>query len=506
MIISNTGIDLGDGRVKVAIPDANGNPTVMPFDDGALFMPSAVYFNDDGSKTFGQEALNMGLASPNRLVVHWKRGMGSADVLYTEDDGTEYRSCDIAQLLLGEVARTYESRTGEILKNVSISVPAVYLDSKKQETEDAGKALSMKVICMPHEPTAAMFGNRVYERHDGIRIIIDIGSSTTDVSVGEKSGNTIDIKNTSGDPNLGGQDFSSNLRELVLERFDAKFGYKPDPQHHALACQDLHQRIEQVKHTLSTRNQASVVLSCNGDVFSTVITRADFESVTQDELQRVMDCVEQALKDSNVTADELVEIIPVGGPSQMPMIADAIEKRFGKKPTCHCEPHFAVALGNVITGRLNIERSNDFAGVTGTKLPPLSLSVRDVITHPIGIAVVKSETDMRLINAVVLKKGTPMPSDQAEKFTLAMAGQTDARIEILQGADGQPKDTCLLLGHFELKGMTPIHDKPHRIDIRLKINENGMLNASAYDPESGINADLIIDYKSANPKAKKKTA
>ncbi len=490
-------IDLGDGRLKAAIADANGNPTSMPFSDGNLCLASAVFFNADGSVLFGTEAINLGLAEPDRLVTNWKRKMGTDEVLYRSEDGTEYKARDIARLLVGEVARNYEARTGEILTRAVISVPAVYNDRKKRETEEAGKANDIDVICMPHEPTAALFGNRVHERSDGLRLVIDVGSSTTDVSVGIKSGNNITIKNTSGDPNLGGQDFSKKLRNLALDRFEEKHGFRPDPKKHVLAYQDLYHRVEQVKHSLSTREQAALVISCDGHVFNTTVTGEDFERLTSDEVKRIMDCVGKALDEAGVTVDDIVEIISVGGPSQMPMIGQAVEQRFGKKPTCHADPHYAVALGGVIAGRLEIERKGRSFEVGGRKLPPLSLSARDVTSHPIGVAALADGSDGKLVNSVILDKGVPIPSDQTEPFALAAPGQTDARIVILQGRDGAVSDECLQLGHFELEGMTPVYDRPHRVDIRLRFDHNGVLSASAYDPVDGISADLEIDYETA---------
>lgn len=487
------GIDLGDGRVKVAIPDTNGNPVTMPFSDGSLYLPSAVFFNSDGSVIYGVEATNLGLAEPERLVVHWKRRMGTDEVLHRTDDGTEYMARDIARLLLEEVARTFEARTGDILTKAAISVPAIYVDSKKQETEKAGESLNIEVVCMPHEPTAALFGNGVHDRCDGLRLVVDIGSSTTDVSISEKSGNNIAVKNTNGDPQLGGQDFSAKLKEMVLDRFEEKHGFRVDPQKHTLAYQDLFNRIEQVKVSLTTRDQASLVISCDGNVFNTTITRQEFEQATTNEVKQMMDCVDQTLKEAGVTAEQIMEIIPVGGPSQMPMIAEAIEKRFGKKPTCHCEPHFAVALGNVIAGRMKIELDGGTFNVDGVRLPPLNLSARDVTAHPIGVAVVAGGGG-ETVNSVILDKGTPIPSDRTCPFTLANPGQTDASIEILQGKDSAQQEDCLRLGQFEITGMTPVFDRPHRVEIRMKIDHNGMLNANAYDPATGVNAVLSIDY------------
>ena len=453
------GIDLGDGRVKVAIPDAGGNPTTMPFSNGETYLHSAIYFHADGSVVFGEEAWNLGLVEPQRLVVNWKRKMGTDEVLYKADDNTEYMARDIARLLLEEVARNFEARMGNILTQATVSVPAIYNDRKKQETIEAGQKLGIEVVCLPHEPTAGLFGNKVHERCDGLRLIIDIGSSTTDVSVGEKAGNTIAIKNTNGDPNLGEKDFSRKLREMVLERFEQKHGFQPDPKKHALAYQDLFHRIEQVKYSLSTREQASLAISCDGKVFNTVVTRQEFEEVTRDEVKKIVDCIHQTLQEAEISPDEILEIIPVGGPSQMPMIVNAIEKQFGKKPTCHCEPHFAVALGNVVAGRLEIERSGKSLDVNGNKLPPLSLSARDVTTHPIGIAVLKDNSESTLINVVILDKGTPIPSTKSQHFSLAVPGQTDAKIEVLQGKEGALRSECLLLGHFELSKMRPIHDR-----------------------------------------------
>jgi len=491
---SFAGIDLGSTRTKVAVPDPQGNPVMLVM-QGDLFINSAV-FMDDAGPIVGDEALNAGLADPTRLVVNWKRSIGTDKVLYASPDGVEYRARDFARIVLEAVRYGFEKQTGRILNRVAISVPANYTDVHKIETEEAGKATGLQVVEMPHEPTAALVGMDCWKHGDGLRLVIDIGGGTTDISIAEVTGNNIDVKSTNGIPALGGEDFNAWLAEIILSQFEAKHGYRPTPEEHPIVFQELRTRVENLKISLSTRNEGKSFLSCNGHILNVTVTQEQFRAGTEELVEKIMDKTEETLVEAEVSVDDLEEILLVGGPSQMPMIGEAIERRLGRKPTVRGEPHYAVPRGNVILGRLAIERAGDSFEVGGRRLPPLDYGIRDVTAHDIGVCVLTD--DDRQVNNVILSKGARIPSDQMRQFHLAERGQTDARIEILQGKDGLPREECALLGHIELTGMQPVHEEIHRIEVRLKIDRNGILNASAYDPISGKSEEMSIDYKGTN--------
>jgi len=489
-----TGIDLGNSRTKVSILDAAGNPVMLSNEIGELHTPSVVHFGDDGI-IVGAEAVNASLMDPTRGVSNWKRHMGTDAVLHTAADGTEYEAKDIARILFGHICDIFEQRTGNILSQAAASVPADYNDRQKRETIEAAKEAGIEIIVTPHEPTAAAFGNRVHQRGDGLVVVIDFGGGTLDVSLVRVSGNTMDGITTTGDQKLGGQDFNEELRGLILERFEAEHGFLPSRDDHPVVYQDLCLRVEQAKIALSAREGTSVMLSCGGHVFSTTISREDFRSRTSRLLERAMDLVEKTLKDAKVELAQVKEILRVGGASQMPCFDEAIEKRFGRKSSCHAEPFYAVALGALTIGRLTNERAGKQTVIGGRRLPPLEYQLRELTSHAVGVCILRD--DGELVNSVVLKKGVPIPSDHTGAFQLADGGQTGALIKVLQGADGAMREQCQELGFFELKELQPVYDKPHQIDVRLRIDGNGILTAEASDPSGGRREEMTVAYEKA---------
>jgi len=238
-----------------------------------------------------------------------------------------------------------------------------------------------------------------------------------------------------------------------------------------------------------------VVLSCDGHAFSTTISRDDFRLRTDHLLTRAMDLVEKALKSANVQIDQVKEFLRVGGASQMPCFEDAIEQRFGRKPSCRAEPFYAIALGTLTLGRLAHERAGNQTVVGGKRLPPLEIELRELTSHAVGVCILRD--DGELVNSVILRKGVPIPSDHTTAFQLAEGGQTDALIKVLQGPDGAARDACHELGFFELKQLNPVFDKPHQIDVRLRIDRNGVLTAEASDPSGGRREEMTVAYDGA---------
>ena len=490
--MSIVGIDAGNSRMKVAIPDSQGNPVMLVNSNGELFTPSVVYFDKDRILV-GTEAINAGFIDPSRCVRDWKRHMGTNDILYTTKDGKEHKAKDVLQIFQAHIKTDYEAKTGRPMHEIVISEPANYTDVQKNETIEAAEAIGLKVLIMPHEPTAAAIGNNVHKRGNGLVLVLDLGGGTYDVSLLEVSGNNVEVKLSDGEPDLGGQDFNNRIQELIFREFEQKYGFIPTLQDHPLVFQSLFQQVEQAKISLSQREQVPLTMHCNGQVLNTTLTRKQFMKVTMDLIDKAVTRAEEVLRQGQVSADQIKEIISVGGASRTYGFAEAIEKRLGKKPTSCVEPDYAAAKGNVIIGRIELERQGQSLVVDGYALPPSNIFLQEVTTHPIGVCVLSA--DGKLVNAVILPKGTRIPSVQTKRFKLAQPNQTDAQIQILQGENNALKDKCVLLGELVFEDLTPVSDGVHPIDIKCKIDVNGILTATAYDPTTGQSVELKLKYK-----------
>lgn len=484
------GIDLGNSSLIIAGLGATGEPEIIPNDRGEQMTPSVVYFDESGKPIVGIQALHEGLADDDRLVADAKRHLGT-DKTYTIGR-KKYRPKDILQIHLEFTAACIEAHTGQCPDLATISVPANFADDKKNEVLEGAKGAGLKVIRTPHEPSAAILGCGSHLRGDGLRMVLDIGGSTVDVSVAEIKGNNVQIITTNGLAELGGQDFNACLRDWTLDQFD----HPPNLDTEPLLRQDMYQRIEQAKITLSHKEQASIVLSHAGNMINAKITRAQYRSLTQDLRTQIMEVARATLREAQIKPDQLREILLVGGQSLDPGFCEDVEGTFGRKPWVQSNPLFAVALGNVIFARLERENQGHTVHVGSRALPPLNLSTRDVTAHPIGVAVLSPDRS-HLVNAVLLPKSSAIPSDRTERFKLADPGSTSANIVLVQGPEGAAIDDCLQLGHFELTGAQAVHDRDHPIEVRLCLDVNGMLSASAYDPIGGATAEMELDYADA---------
>lgn len=493
--MSVIGLDMGTGRVKAARPDKTGNPQLVRF-NGEDSLRSVVFFDPGGRIVVGNEAENLLLVDVKRGVRDWKRFIGTDDVLYLDERGKEYRAKDIATILVEEVKKAFLTETGSVLSKCVCSCPANFNDQQKTELREAVESTGVEVLRIVHEPSASLIGNEVHRRGDGRYLTIDCGHGTTDCSLGQTAGNSIDILNTTGIPKCGGTDFTARLVEYINGEFGRKHGFKIDPSSHAVFYQELYQRAVAAKHGLASRESVTVVCCADGKVLSLEITREKFAELTADLVKQIVDCAEQNLKEGNLTPDDIRAFVPVGGGILVPAIAEEVERRFEKPFTVHSDVHYCVAKGAMLMARLELEsRGEDFVAEGGRKLPPSSDVIRDTTAHPLGVAVVDYEESGILQNSVILAKGRPMPSTKVEKFQLSEDGQTCALIEILQGEQGASRDDCLVLGHFELTNLQAVQGKPHPVEIKFSINADGILSASAFDPLDGSSADMTVDYK-----------
>ncbi|MBW7991920.1 MAG: Hsp70 family protein [Planctomycetes bacterium] len=493
------GIDAGNSRFKYAVGDEAGNPKIITNLYGESFTPSAVYFAQDGSIVIGTEALNAGFIEPSRLVVNWKRDMGTDKPLYTADDGIVYKARDILAILLKDAKDNIEAKTGQVINEAVITVPANYNDIQKQHTIDAAASVGMKAILLPHEPTAAALGNQLYKHKGSTAVVFDLGGGTFDVSIVSCKGNTMDIIATGGEQHLGGRDFNDRISEKLLEEFETKNGFRPSPEEHPVFYQEMMQRIEQLKISLSVQSQSQVVLFCEGKQLQMTITRQQFNQWVLDLAEKTMEKTEQTVKEANLDFTDIDEVYAVGGGSMMPIVTEMLEELTGKKVSRRCQPHCAAALGAVLAGRIECERQGKTYTCGDVALPGPGLIVHEILSHTIGVMAL--DQDDREVCSQILAKDTPIPSIQTKLFKLSQPNQTAVTIQILEGEDGQGSKDCLVLGHFDLNDLPPRPDLIGRVEVTFSLDENGLLSAKARDSVSGKEEQMQIDYDTKNKQA-----
>ncbi len=490
------GIDAGNSRFKYAAPDITGAPRLITNRFGESFTPSAVFFTPDNGPIVGTEALNAGFADPKRLVVNWKRSMGSDEVLYTGDEGTAYTAMDILAILLKDAKDNIEAKTDQVVNEAVITVPANYTKLQKQQTIDAAAKVGIKAILLPHEPTAAALGNELHKRNNCTALIFDLGGGTFDVSIVRSRGNVCDIIATGGDPDIGGRDFNDRVSEKLLDEFHSKNSFRPSPDEHPIFFQEMLQRIEQLKISLSIQTQSAIVLSCNGNQLNMSVTREQFNSWVTDIAEKTIERTRQVISEANMDISQIDEVYAVGGGSMMPIIIESLEALTGKKVSRRCESHAAAALGAVLAGRLEYKRQGKSYTCGDVVLPAPNTIVHDILSHSIGVLVL--EHDGNEICSEILSKDTPIPSIQTKLFKLSQPNQTAATIKILEGQDGQNADQCLIIGNFDLCDMPARPDMIGRVEVTFSLDSNGLLTAKARDNASGKTAEMEIAYDYAD--------
>jgi molecular chaperone DnaK len=489
------GIDAGNSRFKFSVPDVAGNPQLLTNRFGEPFTPSAVFMAPDGSIIIGTEALNAGYADPDRLIVNWKRSMGTDDVLYKAENGKEYRAKDILSILLQNAKENIESKTGSVVNEAVITVPANYTDAQKKETIEAADQAGIDAILLPHEPTAAALGNGLHERDNCTALVFDLGGGTFDVSIIRSKGNLCEIVATGGDPNVGGRDFNDRIAEQLLDAFEGEHGFRPSEKEHRVFHSELASRVEQLKISLSVQPQASIILFCEGKQLQRQVTREEFNSWVEDLADRTAVKTAQVIKDAGLEMSEIDEVYAVGGGSMMPVVVEKLENLTEKRICRKCEPHSAAALGAVLAGRLEYSRQGKAYTHGDVVLPAPDFFLHDILSHTIGVLVLDAnETD---VCSQILARDTPIPSVQTKLFKLSDPKQTAATIKVLEGPDGARADNCLALGHFDLNDLPCRPDLIGRIEITFSLDSNGLLTAKARDTASGKTAEMTIDYEAS---------
>ncbi|MBQ2981435.1 MAG: molecular chaperone DnaK [Lachnospiraceae bacterium] len=469
------GIDLGTTNSCVAVMEG-GKPTVIANTEGIRTTPSVVAFTKTGERLVGDPAKRQAVTNADKTISSIKRHMGS-DYRVTIDD-KKYSPQEISAMVLQKLKADAEGYLGEKVTEAVITVPAYFNDAQRQATKDAGKIAGLDVKRIINEPTAAALAYGLDNEHEQKIMVYDLGGGTFDVSIIEIGDGVIEVLATSGDNKLGGDDFDDKITKYMLDEFKKAEGI--DLSTDKMALQRLKEAAEKAKKELSSATTTNINLpfiTANQDGpkhFDMNLTRAKFDELTHDLVERTAGPVQNALRDAGLNASELSKVLLVGGSTRIPAVQDKVKQLTGHEPSKSLNPDECVALGASIQG-------GKLAGDAGAgeilllDVTPLSLSIETMG----GIAT-------RLI-----ERNTTIPAKKSEVFSTAADNQSAVDIKVVQGERQFAKDNKLL-GEFRLDGIAPAPRGIPKIEVTFDIDANGIVNVSAKDLGTGKEQHITI--------------
>lgn len=467
------GIDLGTTNSVVAVMEG-GEPTVITNQEGSRLTPSVVGFSKNGERLVGQLAKRQAVSNPDRTISSIKRHMGT-DYRVTIDD-KKYSPEEISAMILQKLKADAEKYLGETVSQAVITVPAYFSDSQRQATKDAGKIAGLEVLRIINEPTAAALAYGIDKSEDHTVMVYDLGGGTFDVSILDVGDGVFEVKATNGDTHLGGDDFDQRIIDWMVDEFKKAEGI--DLSADRMAMQRLREAAEKAKIELSgvmTTNINLPFITAGADGpkhLDMDLTRAKFEEMTADLVERTMGPTRQAMADAGLSASDINKVILVGGSTRIPAVQEAIKKFMGKEPHRGVNPDECVAVGAAIQ-----------AGV-------LAGEVKDVLLLDVTPLSLGIETAGGIFTRMI-DRNTTIPTSKSQIFSTYSDNQPSVDIHVLQGERDMAADNKTL-GRFELSGIPAAPRGVPKIEVTFDIDANGIVNVKAKDLGTGKEQKITI--------------
>ena len=467
------GIDLGTTNSCVAVMEG-GEPTVITNPEGARTTPSVVAFTKTGERLVGQVAKRQAITNPDRTIASIKRDMGTDRKVAIDDK--QYSPQEVSAMILQKLKSDAESYLGETVSQAVITVPAYFSDAQRQATKDAGKIAGLEVLRIINEPTAAALAYGLDKDNDQKIMVYDLGGGTFDVSILEIGDGVFEVLATSGNNRLGGDDFDDKLMNYLADEFQKENGI--DLRQDKMALQRLKEAAEKAKIELSGVMSSNVNLpfitadATGPKHLDITISRAQFDSLTADLVEKTMEPTRNALRDAGLSANEIDKVLLVGGSSRIPAVQDAVQKFIGKEPHKGINPDECVAIGASIQ-----------AGVLSGEVDDLVLL--DVTPLSLGI-----ET-MGGVFTKLIERNTTIPTKKSQIFSTAADNQTSVEVHVLQG-EREMAAYNKTLGRFSLSNIPPAPRGVPQIEVTFDIDANGIVNVSAKDLGTGSEQNITI--------------